>query len=340
MQSLTITQAKEYMREIAIKRNVAVMNWGQPGLGKTAMIGQLADELGATLCDVRASQWDSVDFRGFPEARDGRTFWAKPGVLPFKGNEDQFNPDKPVILHLDEINSATPPVFAVLMQLLHERRVGEHQLMDSVRVLAAGNRESDRGVANRMPTTIANRLNHVETVVDVNSYVLFRQSRECLPMEIAFYKFRGAGLLNNFDPDKPSKTFATPRSSEQAWEFYADALLSDEIKQAAMMGAVGDGIAAEILGFNDIWAKIVPLKKILADPANAPIPSDAAVQYATAVNVSGSINATNHDKLHTYLLRMKPELAVMAWNLAFQRDKNLSLTSSFASFAVRFTDIW
>ena len=65
-----------------------------------------------------------------------------------------------VILFLDELTSAAPAVQAATYQLILNRRIGKYVLPDNVVLVAAGNRESDKGVSYRMPTPLANRFIH------------------------------------------------------------------------------------------------------------------------------------------------------------------------------------
>lgn len=48
-----------------IKHSVALEQpmfiWGSPGIGKSAIVAQAAAEMGATLVDIRLSQYESVD---------------------------------------------------------------------------------------------------------------------------------------------------------------------------------------------------------------------------------------------------------------------------------------
>ena len=60
--------------------------WRPPGLGKSAIVKQLAETLHMPLQDVRALLLDSVDLRGLPfPASDGRSKWATPESLPQNG---------------------------------------------------------------------------------------------------------------------------------------------------------------------------------------------------------------------------------------------------------------
>jgi hypothetical protein len=67
-----------------------------------------------------------------------------------------------IILFLDEMNSAAPSVQSAAYQLVLNRKVGTYSLPDNVVIVAAGNREGDKGVTYRMPAPLANRFIHVE----------------------------------------------------------------------------------------------------------------------------------------------------------------------------------
>lgn len=338
MQSFNIPDAKAFCHAVAIQHREPVFLSSSPGVGKTALVTQLVADIRGVLCDVRLGQYDSVDLRGFPAVENGLTTWYAPRTLPFEGN-DAFPDDVPIVLFLDELNSATQAVFAVSMQLINERRIGEHVLKPNVYIIAAGNRQSDRGVANRMPTTVANRLTHLEVVVDVSAYCEYRQAKGCAPVEVAFYHFR-KDLLNTFDPSKPDLAFATPRTSEKAWSYYADASMPEKIKVAAMAGAIGDGVTAEIWGFIDVWSKVIPIAEIMAAPETCRLPSEASMQYATAVNVSSHMTKTTTAPLHKYLCRMPPEFTVMAWQLAGVRDHSVYESPAFLDFGKRFKAVF
>ena len=69
--------------------------------------------------------------------------WAPPQELPTEEFAKKFNY---VVLFLDEMNSAAPAVQAAAYQLILNRRIGQYKLPDNVLIVAAGNREADKGV--------------------------------------------------------------------------------------------------------------------------------------------------------------------------------------------------
>lgn len=324
MQTLTINSLKTFLHT-AISLDEPVMVWGPPGCGKTETMAQLATSLSGYLASNYLSQYDSVDLRGFPHTVNGiykhvqAMAWAPPITLPFEGNTC-FPDDRPVILFLDEINSAAPSVAAVAYQLINDRRVGEHKLKPNVRIIAAGNREGDRGVTNKMPLPLANRMTHVEVVMDADSWVDYHLDQGGDPLFAAFFKFRPA-LICTFDPASNRKAFGTYRSWSKAAKYLASDA-PDAIKRAMVSGAVGDGEASELFAFRDVVGKLPDIDKLLSNPEKADLFNDVALNYALAVALSTRLAGEDTDQLDraaTYLDRMSPEYSMLAWMLAFKK---------------------
>jgi hypothetical protein len=361
MQTISIPDFIDTIHHVGVRQREPIMGWGKPGVGKSegvrAAVAQMLTSVGLAfdgpgyragatpettcdrLVDIRLSQYDSVDLRGIPVPHEGMTVWHAPVTLPFKGNPNFVEDKTPILLFLDEINSAAPSVAAVAYQLINDRSVGEHRLMDNVVVVAAGNREQDRGVTNRMPTPLANRFTHFEIDVDVDAWCYWAQQAG-LPAEgIAFMQFRKP-LLCTFDPQKPDKAFATPRSWKKALTYFADPHMPEHIKQAAMTGAIGEGPAAEFWGFVDVWQKMPKMSDIEAKPDTVKVPDEAAMRYAVAVAISGTMTPKNTGPFSIYLERMDPEFAVLAWQLAMRRDPTVSGTNEFIAFSKKFRAIF
>jgi hypothetical protein len=337
MLKINVAKVQEMAQFVAIDNNEPLMIWGQPGGGKSEVIQQLADKNKATLVDIRLSQYDSVDLRGIPVAQDkGLTVWHAPATLPFEGNP-AFSGKGRIVLFLDEINSATPSVAAVAYQLINDRRVGEHILRPNVRVIAAGNRESDRGVTSRMPTPLANRFTHVEVEVDAETWIDWALDNGVHPLFVAFMKFRPS-LITTFDPASPDKAFATPRTWWKANRYYK-AEVPEDVKIAAIIGAVGSGAGYEFLGFTKIWKDMPDLKGILKSPLKAALPDGVGMSYAVSVGLSGLMTVETAAAAHQYLDRLQPEYTVTAWTLAVRRDNTLATTKAFEAYAQKYINL-
>lgn len=348
MQTISIADMDQVLDFIVFKHQEPAMFWGEPGVGKTDKVNASIERNNALLCDIRLGQYDSVDLRGIPVPHAGQTVWHAPITLPFKGNPVFDTPEnraRPILLFLDELNSAQQSVQAVAMQLINERRIGEHQLMDNVCIAAAGNAENHRAVAQRMATTVANRLTHFEVLLDVDAWCYWAQSAG-LPMEaVAFHQFaKGRKMLSTFLTKDGSptvdKAFATPRTWEKALRYFADTAMPENIKQAAMAGAIGQGPSAEFWGFVDVYQKIPTIQQIEKSPDKTRVPEDAPQRYAVAVMISGHLEARNVKALGTYLERMDPEFSILAWQLALKRNQTLATLPEFLTFSKKLRVVW
>jgi len=180
----------------------AVFVWGGPGLGKSAVVRQLAESLKIPLQDIRALLLDPVDLRGLPFlGSDGRSKWAAPEFLPREGSG---------VLFLDELNAAPAMVQASCYQLVLDRKLGEYTLPEGWAIVAAGNRDSDRGVTTRMPTPLRNRFVHLDFEVDTQEWSEWAIQAAIRPEVIAFVRFRPE-LLSAFERD--GNAFPSPRRS-------------------------------------------------------------------------------------------------------------------------------
>ena len=139
---------------------------GRPGVGKTQVVQELADQIGARLFDLRLTTIEPQDLRGLPyyDHETRRTVWYRPEDLP-------DDPGTPSVLFLDELTSASPYLQPTVYGLLQERRVGRHLLPDSVFIVAAGNTVEDGAIAYEMGTALSDRLIHMLVRADADDWL-------------------------------------------------------------------------------------------------------------------------------------------------------------------------
>jgi hypothetical protein len=326
MHTVNHTELADMINVVANDLDMPLMIWGPPGVGKSDVVRQAAADASALLIDIRLSQYDSVDLRGIPSPENGMTVWNMPSTLPFIGN-DTFPDDQLIYLFLDEVTGAAPSTAAVAYQLILDRGVGEHRLKTNVRIIAASNRDGDKGVTNKMPLPLANRFCHVELAVSAESTIDYFLDTGAPAEVIAFLSWRKS-LVTTFDPTKPEKAFATGRSWASACRVFKSSA-SSAIKRNAIAGLIGEGPSLEFFAFVDMMDKVIPVSKIIADPEGARLPDELSMCYATAVSISGEMTLKTVGPLHTYLQRMDPEFLVLAWQMALKRDDELLQADEF-----------
>src|SRR4051794_19609715 len=149
----TIAEAAVLM-ETLTDAGDAVMLWGAPGVGKSAGTFQLGEKRKRKVIEFRTNIREPVDVRGIPvpDLVTGKTRWLVPDELPNAERDGEFG-----YLFIDEINTGSPQMMAVMMQLVLDRKIGDYVLPPGWQIIAAGNRVSDRAAAQRMPTALRNR---------------------------------------------------------------------------------------------------------------------------------------------------------------------------------------
>jgi len=260
-QDISIRQVGPKGAKKAIRKSLTVRRpvflWGPPGIGKSDVVKQIADELNREVIDVRLALWEPTDIKGIPyyNADVGKMVWAPPAELP-------VDPESTAVIFLDELNSAPPAVQAAAYQLILNRRVGTYVLPKGVDVVAAGNREGDRGVTYRMPAPLANRFVHLEMKVDFDDFQDWATLNKVHPDVVGYVGFAKQDLYD-FDPKSPSKSFATPRS----WVFVSDLLKDDDTDQDTLhtlvAGAIGDGLSMKFMAHRKIAGKMPKAGDIL-----------------------------------------------------------------------------
>ena len=270
--------AKKSIR-FAIKKRRPVFLWGPPGIGKSDIVKQIGEDAGREVIDVRLALWEPTDIKGIPyyNADQGKMVWAPPAELP-------TNPESTAIIFLDELNSAPPAVQAAAYQLILNRRVGTYELPKGVDVVAAGNREGDRGVTYRMPAPLANRFIHLEAKVDFDDFQEWAVMNAVHPEVLGYVGFAKQDLYD-FDPKSPSKAFATPRS----WVFVSD-LLKDEDCDADTLhnlvaGAVGDGLAIKFMAHRKIAGRLPKAEDILDGKVKDLSVKEVSAMYSLTVSL-------------------------------------------------------
>ena len=335
--------AKKAIRK-AIQTRRPTFLWGPPGIGKSDLVKQIGDDAGREVIDVRLALWEPTDIKGIPyyNADQGKMVWAPPAELP-------VDSESTAIIFLDELNSAPPAVQAAAYQLILNRRVGTYQLPKGVDVVAAGNREGDRGVTYRMPAPLANRFVHLEMKVDFDDFQDWATLNKVHPEVVGYVGFAKQDLYD-FDPKSPSKSFATPRS----WVFVSDLLQDDDCDNDTLAtliaGAVGDGLATKFMAHRKIAGRLPKAEDILDGKVKDLSIKEVSAMYSLTVSLCYELKdraekkAKNWDSMadcfFRYMMDNFPtELVVMGAKTALTNyDLPLDATKmkSFDEFHKRF----
>jgi hypothetical protein len=159
------------------------------------------------------------------------------------------------------MNSAAPSVQAAAYQLILNRRVGKYRLPDNVVMVAAGNREGDKGVTYKMPSPLSNRFVHLEMRPDFDAWQKWAVQAGIHKDVVGYISFAKQDLFD-FDPKSSSRSFATPRS----WTFVSQLLedgLPTNVETDLVAGTVGEGTAVKFMAHRKVAGQMPNPRDVL-----------------------------------------------------------------------------
>lgn len=330
--SVSPNQAKKSIRKcISVQRPVFL--WGAPGIGKSDIVKQIGEEQGREVIDVRLSLWEPTDIKGIPyyNSQTNSMSWAPPSELP-------IDPESNAILFLDELNSAAPATQAAAYQLILNRRVGTYTLPKNVAIVAAGNRETDKGVTYRMPAPLANRFLHLELKTNFDDWLQWATLNKIHEQVVGYVSFSKQDLYD-FDPKSPSRAFATPRS----WSFVSQLLCEDDLDDETLTnlvsGAVGEGLAIKFMAHRKVAKQLPKPEDILAGKVDQCKIKEVSAMYSLVTSLCYELQSADEkqvknwddmsdnfftfmmDNFPTELTVMGAKVALTVYNLPFDSTK-------------------
>jgi hypothetical protein len=277
----SVQARKSLLKAFKVQRPLFL--WGPPGIGKSELVEGITSELNGLMIDLRLGQMEPTDIRGIPyyNKDKGVMDWAPPVELPDEATASQY---PIVVLFLDELNSAPPSVQSAAYQLILNRRIGKYHLPKNVVMVAAGNRESDKGVTYRMPTPLANRFLHQEMKVDFASYQEWAVKNKIHKDVVGYLSFAKQDLYD-FDAKSASRAFATPRT----WTFVSQ-LLEDEdgdndTLTNLIAGTVGEGLAVKFMAHRKVSSKMPNPADVLSGKVKDLNVKEVSAMYSLVISM-------------------------------------------------------
>lgn len=326
---------------------------GEPGIGKSSIMGALEHHFGDTYAYAYfdCAQADLGDIAMPSINRDQRVTEYFPNATL------QLQTGKPVVIMLDEFTKAPQPVQNMLHPLLESRkpRLGNVALPAGSIVFMAGNMAGE-GLGDNIK---AHTLNRVTTVTvrkpDADQWLAWAVTNGIDPVVMAWVNqfphamasYMDGDQDNNpyiFNPKRVQGSFVSGRSLQlvsndlitQRDKLTANALL------ASMIGTIGESAARDMHAFVEYQDQLPTWDEVIKDPANAKLPESPGACAVMVFGAIAKIERTSITSFMEYVERMKPEWqAVFAVNLSKNPDKKqIGFTSAkFRDWALANVDI-
>ncbi len=249
--TLTVHKASQF--------NVPFFLHGQPGVGKSDIVEQLAKWANMKLVTQMLTQIEATDLRGlqFIDEKDQTTVNYPPSWLPTAE-------DEPTIIFLDELPSAEPRLQVSGYQLLLQGRIGEYVLDRKHYVCAAGNRIDDGAVVYEMGTALADRLQHIVVIPEPRAWLEWARDNGIHPSVMTFLQLHGH-MLENLEEQLKSQQLVGP--SPRSWQRVSQILnvlgTDRNATEPLVQGWLGKGVCADFYLTVEEMAGLPDPQKIL-----------------------------------------------------------------------------
>jgi hypothetical protein len=319
--------------EICLRCNLVPFIQSSPGMGKSAMAKELADDFDLKLIDYRISSADPTDFNGFPRVDDVTgtasyvpfdTFPVDTTPLPDKldANGKVIGKYSGWLLLMDELNHGNPSILRAAYKLILDKKIGQRNLHPCVRIMAAGNLATDNAMTNKLGSALDSRVVQYFMKNDYKEWVQYANSAKIDYRIVSFINFE-TDALNTFS----SNTEAGPFPCERTWEFVSKMISKIPDLTSAhtdlIAGAIGSGMATKFVVYTKVFNNLPNIQDIITSPMTAKVPTAADSVYAVTGLLANYADTTNIKQILQYADRLKTEFAVITCQAAIRRTPEL-----------------
>ena len=335
---------------IAANPDLRFMLEGEPGIGKSSLIGKLEAITGMSAGYIDVGNLDLGDTAMPVINRDLRV------TEYFPNSRFNLHTGKPVIIMLDEFTKGADPVKNMLHPLFEKSnpRFGDIPLPKGSIVFLTGNLSTD-GVGDTLKSHSINRLVRIKVrKPNAEEWVAWAIGAGINPIVVAWVNrfphvmcsYLEPGQGDNvyiFNPKRPQASFVSPRSLESASSLFNRADQYDgEALLAALIGTVGEAGARDLYSFKEVSDQLPVWEAVLKSPDTVDVPTSPG---ACAITVFGAIARVTKESINPfmeYLQRFPAEWqAVFAINIAKNPAKQaIAFASrSFAEWVAKNQDL-
>ena len=322
---VNLHEAKTHVIE-CIKNKLVPFLHSSPGIGKSSIIKEIADEHNLEFIDIRLSQMESVDLLGYPKITGSKASYIPMDLFPLEGDSLPKG-KKGYLCFFDEFSSASMPVQAASYRILLDREVGNHKLHPRTALVCAGNLATDNAIVNRISTALQSRVIHFLVKSNKDIWAKWASKNNIDFRIIAFIQFR-PDLLNHFNPDHNDFTFPC----ERTWDFASRFIVGHEeltdSHLARLAGTISEGTAREFVGFTKIYKELPSFEDIISNPTEIKIPREPSHLFALSGSLANYTDLDNIESVMQFVNRIHTEFQVITLQSMIHKNSALISTES------------
>lgn len=323
--------------ELCMRARLVPFIQGSPGIGKSYIVKQIADEYRLKMVDCRLSTMEPTDLTGLPWIHDGKAEFNPYNFFPLENTEIPKGYEG-FLLFLDEFNSASKATQAAAYRLILDREVGQHKLHDKCFVVCAGNRLEDNAIVTEMSTAMVSRLVTINMDVDFEDWQTNFAIPNHIDERIVAYLSMYPNKLMQFDPEVNTTSFACPRT----W-YFAHKLIKahgkvDKDLLYALSGVISFEEAMSFIQFTKVFEHLITIDALIKDPT-LKAPKDTPTIWANVIHLIYRFDESTVTKVLPFIQQLPKTFQVVYARSTFKKftgiipQEYMDLVSSLGNFA-------
>lgn len=257
------------------KSPISICLWGDPGIGKSAIVGQAAKAVGYNFFPLILSQREAVDLLGVPQPEmDNELGIQVTDYAPPRWFARALKKGK-MVLFLDELNRARPEVIKAAFELVNERRLNGMTLPDDVVIIVACNPNNGEHQVEDFDEAMIDRFMHIHVKANFKVWKEWaektNEKTKGQNIHPDILGFLTASQEHAFKKSKDSDEFpVTITQTFRSWERASHVHnlgLSESLEMECLQGVVGPDIAMAFM-------------KSLKDQDNKPLTAEQIIEFS------------------------------------------------------------
>lgn len=207
--------------EIAIERQRPILLMGAPGIGKTAIMEQVAKELGINLVSYTITHHTRQSAIGLPfisqKEYDGREYsvteYTMSEIIASVYEQIEKSGIHEGILFLDEINCVSETLAPTMLQFLQYKKFGNHKVPDGFVIVTAGNPPEYNKSVRDFDIVTLDRVKRIFIEEDYNAWREYAYKADIHGSIMSYLEIKKKNFYNIVS-DVKGKRFVTARGWE------------------------------------------------------------------------------------------------------------------------------
>lgn len=217
---------------VPLRQQRPILLIGPPGIGKTAIMEQIAEECGVGLVAYTMTHHTRQSAMGLPEICtreiEGKTVhtteYTMSEIIASIYDCMEQTGKKRGILFLDEINCVSETLAPVMLQLLQDKKFGNQHIPDDWLIVAAGNPPEYNKSVREFDVATLDRVRKIEVVPELSVWLSYAEKNQIHGV-VTTYLMAHSDHFYSVSQEADEKRFVTARG----WEDLSAVLKSYEI---------------------------------------------------------------------------------------------------------------